>query len=199
VSPDLPLADCASKLVRATQSRDAARRPLTFGSGGSGTTAHLGAEVLKQVAGIDMTHIPYRGTSQAMTDVLAGRVDMMFAPIAVARPHILSGTVRGLAITPARRSPLLPQVLTVGEAGLPEAEIEVWIGLFAPATTPAPVITALHDATGRALRMPAIRDGFAQEGSDAVFDLTPAEFAGFVDEEIRRWVTVVRRSGAAVE
>jgi tripartite-type tricarboxylate transporter receptor subunit TctC len=135
--------------------QNSAGLPLSFGSGGSGTTAHLGAEVLKQTAGINMVHVPYRGTSQAMTDVLTGRVDMMFAPIVVALLHIQSGAVRGLSITSPDRSPLLPEVPTVREAGLPEAETEVWIGLFAPARTPEAVIGTLYDGLVRALKMPA--------------------------------------------
>jgi tripartite-type tricarboxylate transporter receptor subunit TctC len=174
-------------------------RPLSFGSGGSGTTAHLSAEVLKQVAGINMVHIPYRGSSQAMTDVLAGRVDMMFAPMVVALPHIQSGAVRGLSISSPDRSPLLPEVPTVREAGLPEAETEVWIGLFAPAHTPEAVIGTLYDGLVRALNMPAVREGFAREGSAVVIDVSPAAFSRFVDEEIATWTKVVQQSGATIE
>ena len=97
------------ELIALAKQRNAEGQPLSFGSGGSGTTAHLGAEVLKQAAGISMVHIPYRGTSQAMTDVLTGRVDMMFAPIVVALPHTQSGAVRGLSITSLDRSPCCPR------------------------------------------------------------------------------------------
>jgi tripartite-type tricarboxylate transporter receptor subunit TctC len=141
------------ELIALAKQRNAEGQPLSFGSGGTGTTAHLGAEVLKQAAGINMLHIPYRGTSQAMTDVLTGRVDMMFAPIVVALPHIRPGTVRGLSITSPDRSPLLPEVSTVREAGLPEAETEVWIGLFAPARTPEAVIGTLYECLVRALKV----------------------------------------------
>jgi tripartite-type tricarboxylate transporter receptor subunit TctC len=187
------------ELIALAKQRNAEAQPLSFGSGGSGTTAHLGAEVLKQASGINMVHIPYRGTSQAITDVLTGRVDMMFAPIVVALPHIQSGAVRGLSITSPDRSPLLPEVPTVREAGLPEAETEVWIGLFAPAHTPEAVIGTLYDGLVRALKMPAVREGFAKEGSDVVIDASPAVFSRFVDEEIAAWAKVVQQSGATIE
>ena len=187
------------ELVALAKQQNAEGRPLSFGSGGSGTTAHLSAEALKRAAGINMVHIPYRGTSQAMTDVLTGRVDMMFAPIVVALPHIQSGALRGLSITSPDRSPLLPEVPTVREASLPEAETEVWIGLFAPARTPEAVIGTLYDGLVRALKMPAVREGFAKEGSDVVIDASPAVFSRFVDEEIATWAKVVQQSGATIE
>jgi tripartite-type tricarboxylate transporter receptor subunit TctC len=187
------------ELIALAKQRNNEGQPLSFGSGGSGTTAHLGAEVLKQAANINMVHIPYRGTSQAMTDVLTGRVDMMFAPIVVALPHIQSGAVRGLSITSPDRSPLLPEVPTVREAGLPEAETEVWIGLFAPARTPDAVIGTLYDGLVRALKMPAVRESFGKEGSDVVIDASPAVFSRFVAEEIARWAKVVRQSGVTIE
>jgi tripartite-type tricarboxylate transporter receptor subunit TctC len=187
------------ELIALAKQRNTEGQPLSFGSGGSGTTAHLGAEVLKQAAGINMVHIPYRGTSQAMTDVLTGRVDMMFAPIVVALPHIQSGAVRGLSMTSPDRSPLLPEVSTVREAGLPEAETEVWIGLFAPARTSDAVIGTLYDGLVRALKMPAVREGFLKEGGDVVIDASPAVFSRFVDEEIATWAKVVQQSGATIE
>ena len=187
------------ELITLAKQQNAEGRPLSFGSGGSGTTAHLGAEVLKRAAGINVVHIPYRGTSQAMTDVLTGRVDMMFAPIVVALPHIQSGAVRGLSITSPARSPLLPEVPTVREAGLPETETEVWIGLFAPARTPDAVIGTLYDGLVRALKLPAVREGFGKEGSDVVIDASPAAFSRFVDEEIATWAKVVRQSGVTME
>jgi hypothetical protein len=124
-----------------------------------------------------MVHIPYRGTSQAMTDMLTGRVEMMFAPIVVTLPHIQSGALRGLSITSPDRSPLLPEVPTVREAGLPETETEVWIGLFAPARTPDIVIGTLYDGLVHALKMPAVRESFGREGSDVVVDASPAASA----------------------
>jgi tripartite-type tricarboxylate transporter receptor subunit TctC len=188
-----------TELIALAKQQNAEGQPLSFGSGGSGTTAHLGAEVLKQAAGINMVHIPYRGTSQAMTDVLTGRVDTMFAPIVVALPHIQSGVVRGLSITSPDRSPLLPEVSTVRESGLPEAETEVWIGLFAPARTPDIVIGTLYDGLVRALKMPAVRESFGKEGSDVVVDASPAAFGRFVDREIATWAKVVQQSGATIE
>ena len=188
-----------TELIALAKQQNAEGRPLSFGSGGSGTTAHRGAEVLKQAAGINLVHIPYRGTSQAMTDVLTGRVDMMFAPIVVALPHVQSGAVRGLSITSPDRSPLLPEVPTVREAGLPAAEIEVWIGLFAPARTPDTVIGTLYDGLVRALKLPPVREGFRKEGSDVVIDASPAAFSRFVDKEIAIWAKVVQQSGATIE
>ena len=109
------------------------------------------------------------------------------------------GAVRGLSITSPARSPLLPEVPTVREAGLPEAETEVWIGLFAPARTPDTVIGTLYDGLVRALKLPPVREAFGKEGSDVVIDASPAAFSRFVDEEIAKWEKVVRQSGVTIE
>ena len=107
--------------------------------------------------------------------------------------------MRGPSITSPDRSPLLPEVSTAREAGLPEAETEVWIGLFAPARTPEAVIGTLYDGLVRALKMPAVREGFAKEGSDVVIDASPTVFSRFVDEEIATWAKVVQQSGATIK
>jgi tripartite-type tricarboxylate transporter receptor subunit TctC len=134
-----------------------------------------------------------------MTDVLAGRVDMMFAPTVVVLPHIESGAERGLSITSPDRSPLLPEAPTVRETGLREAETEAWIGLFAPARTPEAVIGTLYDGLVRALNMTAVREGFGKEGSDVVIDASPAVFSHFVDEGITTWAKIVQQSGATID
>lgn len=184
--------DTAEKLVALAKSR---KDPLTYGSGGSGTTAHLSAVLLGQTANIGLEHIPYQGTSQAMTDVLAGRVDMIFGNIPVVAPFVKQGQLKALAITSAKRSPLMPDVPTVGEMGLKNAEMSVWIALFAPKGTPADVIAALSQAARKALQTPELTAAYAQDGGEVQLDATPGDFAAVLQKDAKRWGEVVRSSG----
>ncbi len=170
--------------------------PLTYGSGGVGTTAHLSAVLLGQTAGVDLLHIPYQGTSRAMTDVLAGRVDMIFGNVPVVLPYVKEGRLKALTITSTERSPQMPDVPTVAEVDMKNAEISVWIALFAPKNTPAPIIDTLSKAALKALESPALQAGYAQDGGQVQKDATPADFAAALKHDIERWGEVVKKSGA---
>ncbi|CAN5462797.1 tripartite tricarboxylate transporter substrate binding protein [soil metagenome] len=196
VPSSLKVNTLAELVALAKQRKD---RPLTFGSGGVGTTAQLSAELLKQTVGIEALHIPYQGTSQAMADVLAGRVDMIFGNIPVVLPHIKSGALHALAITSLTRSPLLPDVPTVEELGIKSAEISVWIALFAPKGTPPDIVNAISRTALAALDKPEVQQGFAQDGADPVRDATSADFARVLKADIDRWGKVVKASGVTPE
>jgi len=185
-----------AELIALAKSRETT--PLNYGSGGSGTSAHLSAVLLAQTAGIKLQHIPYKGTSQVMVDLLAGRVDMIFGNIPVVLPHVKEGQLKALAVTAEQRSPQMPEVPTVVELGIKNAEISVWIGLFAPKNTPADIISLLNTTSRKILATPAMQAAYLQEGGQVQTDASSAEFAAILQKDIERWTRVVKESGASV-
>lgn len=172
----------------------AKRGLLNYGSGGSGSTPHLAAELFKSMTGADMVHVPYKGGSPAMIDLLAGRIDLYFSNTAVARPYIGTNRVRVLAVTSAKRQPALSDVPTVAEAGVPGYDVTSWFGLFTPARTPADVITKLSDEVGKIVAQPATRKAYEKFGLTATSS-SPAEFTAFIKGEIDKWSGVVKAAG----
>ena len=171
---------------------------LNCASAGNGVANHLALELFKQMAGIDITHVPYKGAPQAVTDVLAGHMNMTFNSIAPVLAHVRAGRVRVLGIASARRSPQLPEVPTISEAGVPGYEAENWFGMFVPAQTPGRIIARLSEALTRVVRSPEIQKQFAALGADAVGS-TPQEFAGFVRRDMEKYARVVKLSGAKLD
>jgi tripartite-type tricarboxylate transporter receptor subunit TctC len=171
---------------------------LNYASAGSGVANHLAMELFKQMAGVDITHVPYKGAPQAVTDVLAGHMNMMFNSIAPLVGHIKAGRVRVLGIASAKRSPQVPEVPTISEAGVPGFEAENWFGMFAPAKTPQRIIARLNEAVVKVVRSPEIQSQFAALGADAVGN-SPVEFAAFVRRDMEKYAKVVRISGAKVD
>lgn len=171
---------------------------LNYASAGNGVANHLAMELFKQMAGVDITHVPYKGAPQAVTDVLAGHMNMMFNSIAPIVGHIRAGRVRVLGIASAKRSPQLPEVPTISEAGVPGFEAENWFGMFAPAKTPQRIIARLNEAVVKVVRSPEIQSQFAALGADAVGN-SPEEFATFVRRDMEKYAKVVRISGAKVD
>jgi tripartite-type tricarboxylate transporter receptor subunit TctC len=167
---------------------------LTFASGGSGSGTHLAAELLKVAAGIDIRHIPYKGVTAAIPDLLAGRVTMMFSPIQSVLPLVHEGKLRALAVSSLNRAPTFPKVPTIAESGYPGFEVTLWNGLLAPAGTPAAIVDRLHLETVRALARADVRARFADLGLDTVGN-SPTEFAAAVKSEIPRWAKVIRATG----
>ena len=160
--------------------------PLTFASGGKGTTMHILGEIIKRDAAIPYTHVPYPGSPKVFADLLPGRVDSFFAGSALLKPFIDSGALRPLAVSARTRLASLPTVPTMRELGLPRAEMQIWIGLFAPANTPPAVIETLARAARQVLADPAVEAAFRNEGS-MVETTTQAEFAAEVQSEVARW------------
>jgi tripartite-type tricarboxylate transporter receptor subunit TctC len=164
---------------------------LTFGSYGNGTSAHLSGELFKSLAKVDMTHVPYRGASPAITDLLGGQIDTMFTTVASVAQYIKAGKLRAIAVTSATRSPAFPNVPTIAESGVPGYVAESWYGVYAPAGTPAPVIARLNAAVRKAVQEPAFRNAVEQEGI-VVSAGTPEELDRYVRAEEVRWRRIVQ-------
>ncbi|MCB4824002.1 tripartite tricarboxylate transporter substrate binding protein [Roseicella aerolata] len=170
---------------------------ISYASSGAGTTTHAATELFRLAAGIELLHVPYRGSGPAMNDLVAGNIQLMVDQIASAIGQINDGRIRALAVTGAKRHPLLPDVPTVGEAGLPAAQASSWGGLVAPAQTPADVIGKLNAAVRDAVAQPAVRQRMAGAGADPAAS-SPAEFANFVRAEREKWGRVVREARITV-
>jgi tripartite-type tricarboxylate transporter receptor subunit TctC len=172
---------------------------LDFASGSTGSTGHLAGELFKQMTGTYMVHIPYKGSAPAVSDLLAGRVQLMFDNLASALPNIQAGKLRALAVTTPRRSAFLGEVPTLDESGLKGFDMTTWWGLMAPAGTPQPIVDRLAAESSRALEMSDIRERWRALGSEAPGVRTPAEFTAFVERERKLYAGLVKRSGATVD
>lgn len=171
---------------------------LNYGSGGSGTPPHLAAELLKSRTGIDIVHVPFKTVANAVTDLIAGRVQVMFVVGPAAMPQIEAATIRPLAVSTAKRSSFLPDVPTVAESGVPGFDVSAWNGILAPAGTPAPVIAKLRAEIVAALQLPEIKERIAGLGFEPIGS-TPEAFAAFIKSEVTQWAKVARESGARVD
>ena len=171
---------------------------LNYASAGNGVANHLAMELFKQMAGVDIVHVPYKGAPQAVTDVVAGNMNMMFNSIAPIVGHIKAARVRVLGIASPKRSPQLPDVPTISEAGVPGFEAVNWFGMFVPAKTPKPIVTRLNEALVKVLHTDEVRSQYRKLGADAVGS-TPEEFAAFVRRDIEQYARVVKLSGAKLD
>ena len=171
---------------------------LNFASSGNGSSIHLSGELFKSMTKIDMQHVPYKGSAPAMTDLLGNQVGIMFDNMPSAIQHVRSGKLRALAVTTAKRSPELPDVPTIAEAGVPGYEATSWFGMFAPAATPPAVITTLNNAIVKVLAKPEIKKQINDQGAE-VYSETPAHFADFIQKESAKWSKVVKDSGASMD
>lgn len=190
VNPLLP-AKTVSELIELAKSSPT---PLFFGTAAYGSSGHLAAELFKQLAGVKLDHVPYKGAAPAIADLLAGQIHMTFDNIPVALPHIRSGRLRALGVTSANRSPLLPDVPTIAEAGLPGYEMTARFGLTAPARTPPDVIARLNAEVVRALQTPQLKERFAGLGFDTVGS-SPEEFNRLVAAEYLRLGKLIKEAG----
>jgi tripartite-type tricarboxylate transporter receptor subunit TctC len=164
---------------------------VSIGSAGNGTVTHLANELLRREAAIDFVHVPYRSTANSLTDLIGGHIDAIFGDVAILQPQVQSGAIKALAITSTERSPLLPDLATTAEVGLPKVQTEVWYGLLAPARAPAGVLSRLETAAANAQRDPAFRESLAKYGISAP---PPGRefFARFIREEAARWTPIVQ-------
>ncbi|MGB7543680.1 MAG: tripartite tricarboxylate transporter substrate binding protein [Burkholderiales bacterium] len=167
---------------------------MNFGSGGNGTSNHLAGELFNIVAGVKLVHVPYKGVNLAMNDVLGGQVQLVVIGIPAAAPHIKAGKLRALAVVAPQRSPALPEVPTVAEAGLPNFEVTTWYGVLAPAGTPRPIINRLNAELVKIMHAPELKERLAAMATDPVTS-TPEEFADLIKQEIAKWGKVVREAG----
>jgi tripartite-type tricarboxylate transporter receptor subunit TctC len=167
---------------------------VTYASAGAGSTIHLASEFFKRQAGIDLLHVPYKGAAPAMTDLLGGQVDMMFAPAVSSLPLAAAGKLRALAVTSAKRSALAPDLPTIAESGLPGFDVVGWYGLAAPAGTPQPAIARLNAAANSVLKSPDLIEQFRLQGYEPVGG-TPEEATAWIKAEVTRWTEVIRAAG----
>ncbi len=171
---------------------------INFASSAVASPGHLSGELLNLAAGIHMQHVPYKGAGQAVVDLVGGQVQMMVSGMSSVMPHIKAGRLRPLAVTGTRRSPAVPDVPTIAESGFPKFEATAWYGVLAPAGTPPPIVTRLHDEIIRALKMPDVKERLEYVGFEIV-GRTPAEFGAYIKAEITKWAPVVIASGAKPE
>jgi tripartite-type tricarboxylate transporter receptor subunit TctC len=171
---------------------------LTYASIGNGTTSHLIVLLLQQRTGLKLTHVPYRGSAQAQTDLIGGQVDMTFDTVVSMLPHIKSGKLRPLAVSTLKRSPLLPDVPTLHELGVSQFEVGAWLGLLAPAGTPKYIVEKLNQELNLALDDENVKNKLTAMGSE-ILKNSPEEFAAFIRSENDRWSKLVRETGAKVD
>jgi tripartite-type tricarboxylate transporter receptor subunit TctC len=190
-SPYKSIAD----VVGAARSNPAA---VSYGSPGNGTVAHLTAELLQRTAGVKLTHIPYKGAAQAMTDLMGGQIDLYLSSIPSALSQIRGGKVRPLGVTGSKRSAQLPEVPTIAEAGYKGFDVTTWYGLLFPAGTPAAIVKRMNEEVNRVLKLADVRDKLSAEGGDALGG-TPEEFSALLKADIARWGPIVKQSGAKVD
>ena len=171
---------------------------LHFASAGSGSSAHLGGELFKQAAGIDIQHVPYKGTGPAVTDVVSGQVAMFITNMPSVLPMVKAGRLRALAVTSLQRSTLAPDLPTVAESGIPGFEVIVWYGVLAPAATPQPILSRVNQELRKMSGMQDVKDRLSVQGAEALSS-TPEEFAKRISDDLMKWGKIVKASGARVD
>jgi tripartite-type tricarboxylate transporter receptor subunit TctC len=194
VNPSLPVHDVREFIAYAKANPG----KLNFGSGSTGSAGHLAGELFKSMAGVDMTHVPYKGAAPAMTDLIGGRIDLMFDNLASSLAQVKAGKIRALAVTTAKRTPLAPDLPTIAESGLQGFDINTWFGLFVPAGTPREVVDLLHDEFVRALAEPEVREKMLALGAEPVGS-TPAQFAAYIRSESAKYARIIKASGAKAD
>jgi tripartite-type tricarboxylate transporter receptor subunit TctC len=194
VNPDVPAKDVREliALLKANPGK------YSFASSGNGTSQHLSGELFKVMTGVEMQHVPYRGSPPALADVVGGQVTMTFDNITTAWPLVKGGKLRALAVTTAKRSPIAPDVPTLAESGLTGYEIGSWQGVFAPAGVPAEIVKRFNAEIVRIINAPDVRQKLLDMGAEPAPN-TPEEFAAMVKAEVAKWGDVVRKSGATVD
>ena len=177
-----------------------AKKPegVTYASGGIGTSEHMAAELFQHMAGVKMTHVPYKGTGQVIPDLLSGQVKLTFGNMPALLPHIRKGALKPLAVSTAKRNNALPDTPTVAEAGVPGFEVIVWLGLLAPAGTPADVIDRINQGVKAAIATPTIKERFAAMGMEPTYS-TPAEFRKLLESEITKYATVIKAANLKIQ
>jgi tripartite-type tricarboxylate transporter receptor subunit TctC len=194
VHPSLP-AKSVKELVALARARPG---QLNYSSAGSGTNLHIAAELFKNLSGTNIVHVPYKGGGPALSALLGGEAQLSFLGVVAVVPHVKSGKMRALALTATKRSAVLPDLPTIAEAGVAGYEFASWYGVLAPAGTPAPRITKLHDILVRSLRSPDLAGRMATEGADIIAG-SPQQFAAYLKTELTKWARVVKDSGLRVE
>ena len=188
VTPSLPASSVKELVALAKQ------KPLVYASSGVGTVVHLGMEMLKSMTDMDITHVPYKGSGLSMIDLMSGRVHLAITNTLTATPLVRSGRIRALAVTSPRRTPIMPDLPTVAESGVPGYELRSWYGLVAPKKTSREMILTLNRAVAAVMTAPEVKERLAADGAEAAPPNTPEEFAGVIAGEIKRWDAFLKRA-----
>jgi tripartite-type tricarboxylate transporter receptor subunit TctC len=167
---------------------------LSFGSSGTGAASHLSAELFRSMAGVEMLHVPYKGTGQAVTDLVGGQIDLMFSPAETVMQHVQAGRLKALAVTSAQRFGALPNLPTVAEAGVPGYEAIGWFGLFAPAAAPKDLVARISADVNKVLADPDVKQKMLAAGAEP-HGMSPGEFAAFVRSEMEKWARLMKERG----
>ena len=194
VHPSVP-ANSVGELIAYIKTRPGG---LNYGSSGIGGGAHLAGEIFKTAAGVQLTHVAYKGGAPALVDLLGGQVPIVFDPIPTSITHVRGGKIKALAITSAKRSALMPELPTVAESGLPGFDVVAWFGLYAPAATPKDIVTKLNVEVNRVLQLPEIKEKFASLGVESN-PMTTDQFAIYLRAEIAKFARAIKDSGATAE
>jgi tripartite-type tricarboxylate transporter receptor subunit TctC len=194
VTPSLP-AKSVKELIAIAKARPG---ELVFASSGAGSNTHIALELFRDQAGIKVVHVPYKGAGPAVTDVIGGQAQAMFADLPVLTPFLRSGRLRALAVAGFDRTPLFPDIPAMKELGFPRFNARQWYAVFAPAGTPREIVMRLNEAIRQSVAAPELRDRLTEIGAD-IFTLSPEEFAAFVKSEIERWQVIVRNYGIVLE
>jgi tripartite-type tricarboxylate transporter receptor subunit TctC len=194
VHPSVP-ANTLKELIALAKAKP---HDLNYASSGPGTPYHMAGELFKAMAGLDIVHVPYKGSSGARTDVLGGQVQMMFDAITTMAPNVRAGKLKALGTTGKTRSPVLPDVPTVSEAGVPGYEAVIWLGVMAPAGTPKPIVERLNAEIRKIVNDAEVKDAWAKQGA-APMSMSTEEFGQYLREDIAKWAKVVKISGAKVD
>lgn len=171
---------------------------INYASGGSGSAAHMAAELFKAMAGVDMVHVPYKGTAPALIDLAGGHVSVGFYTVSATSGHVKTGRLRALGLSALKRSPAVPDLPTVAEAGLPGYEASTWIGVLAPSGTPREIVERLHAEIVKILSVPDVQQAFAVQGFDMIAN-TPAEFAVQIKGDLSKWARVIKAAKLTVD
>jgi tripartite-type tricarboxylate transporter receptor subunit TctC len=194
VTPSLPVHSVAD-LIKLAKEKPG---QINFASSGSGTSIHLSGELFKTMAGVDMTHVPYKGSAPAITDLIGGQVQVMFDNLPSSLPQIKAGKLRAIAVTSAQRAPALPDIPTIAESGLPGFEATSWFGIVAPAGTPPTIIARINGDVNQWLQSQEAKEKLLAQGAVAAGG-SPEQFAAYIRAETEKWARVVKASGAKVD
>jgi tripartite-type tricarboxylate transporter receptor subunit TctC len=171
---------------------------INYASGGSGSAAHMAAELFKLMAGVNLVHVPYKGTAPALTDLMAGQVTVGFYTVSAIGGHVKSGRLRAMALAAQRRSPAMPELPTIAESGLPGYEASTWVGVVAPAGTPRGIVERLHGELMKLLATPEVKQQFAASGFDIIAS-SPEQFSGQIKTDLAKWARVIREANVTVD
>jgi tripartite-type tricarboxylate transporter receptor subunit TctC len=170
---------------------------LNYGSSGPGSNYHMAGELVKNLAGLDIVHVPYKGSTGARADIISGQIDMMFDSVPTMAPTIEGGRVKALGTSGRVRSPVLPNIPTIAEAGIPDYDATIWIGVMAPAGTPKPIVELLNREINKILLRPDIKESWRRQGANTMV-MTPEEFGAYIVSEIARWARLIKANGIQI-